>query len=41
MEAAVLLRTFVHLTTEAIVVATVMMLALPFFLALSSPFIAR
>jgi hypothetical protein len=33
-----LLRTFVHLTTETIVVAIALMLALPFFLALSSPF---
>jgi len=41
MEAAMLFRAFVHLTTETIVVATVLVLALPFFLALSSPFIAR
>jgi hypothetical protein len=36
-----IMRTFVHLTTEAIVLATVMALALPFFLALSSPFVGR
>jgi hypothetical protein len=34
-----LLRTFVHLTTETMVVAIALMLALPFFLAVSSPFI--
>jgi hypothetical protein len=34
-----LLHTFVHLTTETIVVAAALLLALPFFLALSSPFI--
>jgi hypothetical protein len=37
--AEMLLRTFVHLTTETVVVAIALMLALPFFLALSSPFI--
>jgi hypothetical protein len=36
-----LLRTFVHLTTETAVVAVALALALPFFLALSSPFIGR
>jgi hypothetical protein len=41
MEAVMLVRTFIHLTTQAIVVAMALMLALPFFLALSSPFIGR
>lgn len=36
-----LVRTFVHLTTQAIVLATGLMLALPFFLALATPFIGR
>jgi hypothetical protein len=39
MEAGMLVRKFVHLTTQAVVVAMALMLALPFFLALSSPFI--
>ena len=34
-----LVRKFVHLTIQAVVVAMALMLALPFFLALSSPFI--
>ncbi len=34
-------RTFVDLTTQAIVVATALMLGLPFFLALAWPFIGR
>jgi hypothetical protein len=33
------MRTFVHLTIETAIVAVALMLALPFFLALSSPFI--
>jgi hypothetical protein len=41
MEAGMLVRTFVHLTTQAVVVAAVLMLALPFFLALATPFIGR
>jgi hypothetical protein len=36
-----LVRTLVHLTTQAIVVAMALGLAVPFFLALSSPFIGR
>ena len=40
LEAEMILRTFIHLSTEAIVLATVMALGLPFFLALTSPFIA-
>jgi hypothetical protein len=35
-----LLLTFVRLTIETVVVAVALMLALPFFLALSSPFIS-
>jgi hypothetical protein len=35
------IRTFTHLATEALVIATVLTLALPFFLAVSSPFILR
>jgi hypothetical protein len=34
-----MLRTFVHLTTETLVVAVALMLAVPFFLALLSPFV--
>jgi hypothetical protein len=34
-------RTFVRLTTEAIVLGAMLALALPFFLAVSSPFIGR
>jgi hypothetical protein len=41
MEAVMLVRTFVHLTTQAIVLAAVLMLALPFFLTLAMPFIGR
>jgi hypothetical protein len=41
MEAGVLVRTFVHLTTQAIIIAMALILAMPFFLALSSPFIGR
>ena len=36
-----LVRRYVHLTTDAIVLAAMLMLALPFFLALSAPFIGR
>jgi hypothetical protein len=36
-----LVRKFIHLTTEALIIATVLTLALPFFLAVSSPFILR
>jgi hypothetical protein len=37
----VLGRKFVHLTTDAIVLAVALMLAIPFFLALSAPFVGR
>jgi hypothetical protein len=40
-EAVVLIRTFIRLTTTAIVVATALILGLPFFLALSWPFFGR
>jgi hypothetical protein len=36
-----LVRKFVHLTTDAIVLAMALMLAIPFFLALSAPFVGR
>jgi hypothetical protein len=36
-----LVRTFVHLTTQAIIVAVALMLAFPFFMALSAPFVGR
>jgi hypothetical protein len=36
-----LVRKFAHLTTDAIVFAMALMLALPFFLALSAPFVGR
>jgi hypothetical protein len=39
MEAVMLVRTFAHLTTQAIILAAVLMLALPFFLTLAMPFI--
>jgi hypothetical protein len=35
-----LMHTFVRLTIETLVIAVAVMLALPFLLALSSPFIA-
>ena len=35
-----LMHTVVHLTIETLVIAVAVMLALPFLLALSSPFIA-
>jgi hypothetical protein len=41
LEAAMLVRKFVHLTTDGIVLAMALMLALPFFLALSAPFVGR
>jgi hypothetical protein len=41
MEAGMLLGDFVRLTTATIVVAVAMLLAVPFFLALASPFIGR
>jgi hypothetical protein len=41
MEAVMAVRTFVHLTTQAIVVTTAVMLALPFFLTLALPFIGN
>jgi hypothetical protein len=41
MEAGMLVRRFVHLTTQAVVVAIALMLALPFLLAVSLPFIGR
>jgi hypothetical protein len=37
----VLGRKFVHLTTDAIVLAVALMLAIPFFLALSAPFVGK
>ena len=40
-EVVVLIRTFIRLTTTAIVVAAALMLGLPFFLALSWPFFGR
>jgi hypothetical protein len=40
MEAGMLLRSFVRLTTATIVVALSLLLAVPFFLAVASPFIA-
>ena len=40
-EAGMLFRTFMRLTTATIVVAVALLLAIPFFLALSLPFIAR
>ncbi len=36
-----MVRTFAQLTTQAIVVAAALLLALPFFLALAAPFIGR
>lgn len=36
-----LLRSLMHLTTEALVVAVALSLALPFFLAVTSPFVGR
>jgi hypothetical protein len=41
MEAAMLVRTFVNLTTQTIILAAVLGLALPFFLTLATPFIGR
>jgi hypothetical protein len=41
MEAAVLARTFIHLTSTLIVLAVAVMLGLPFFLALAWPFLGR
>lgn len=41
MEAGMLLRTFMRLTTATIVVAISLLLATPFFLALALPFIDR
>jgi hypothetical protein len=38
---AMLVRKFVHLTTDAIFLAMALMLALPFFMALSAPFVGR
>ena len=40
-EVVVLTRTFIRLTATAIVVAAALMLALPFFLAMSWPFFGR
>ena len=40
MEAG-MIRSFVGLTTATIVVAVAMLLSVPFFLALASPFIGR
>jgi hypothetical protein len=39
MEAGMLLSTFMRLTTATIVVTVALLLAIPFFLALASPFI--
>ena len=36
-----LLRSLMHMTTEAVVVAVALALALPFFLALATPFVGR
>jgi hypothetical protein len=36
-----LLRTFTHLTASVLIIAVVSLLAAPFFLALSSPFLTR
>jgi hypothetical protein len=41
MEAGMLFRTFMRLTTATVVVAVALLLAAPFFLALSLPFIGR
>jgi hypothetical protein len=41
MEAVMLVRTFVSLTTQVIILAAMLMLALPFFLTLATPFIGR
>jgi hypothetical protein len=41
VEAGMLFRTFMRLTTATIVVAVSLLLAAPFFLALALPFIAR
>lgn len=41
MEAGMLVRKLAQVTTQAIVVAVALMVALPFFLAVSSPFIGR
>lgn len=41
MEAGMLLRSFVRLTTATIVVAMSLLLAAPFFLLLASPFMGR
>jgi hypothetical protein len=41
MEAAMLLRGFARLTSATIVVTAVLLFAVPFVLALISPFIAR
>ncbi len=41
MEAGMLLRSFVHLTTATIVVAISVLFAVPFFLVLASPFMGR
>ena len=38
-EVTMLVRQFIHLTTEAIVVAIALILGLPFFLTLAMPFI--
>jgi hypothetical protein len=41
MEAGMLVRAAIHLTTQAIVVTMALMLGLPFFLALSLLFVGR
>ena len=41
MEAGMLFRSFERLTTAAVVVTVVLLFAVPFVLALASPFIAR
>jgi hypothetical protein len=41
MEAGMLVRAAIHLTTEAIVITVALMLGLPFFLALSLLFVGR
>lgn len=41
MEAAMLLRGFLRLTSATVVVAVALLLAVPFLLAMAAPFIGR
>jgi hypothetical protein len=41
VEAGMLIRSLVHLTTATIVVTMAVLFAVPFFLVLASPFIGR